>query len=270
MQIVLDTKGLVLKKRNDSFLIEHHEKKLRRMISPVRISSIAITAACFVSAGAVQLAAEHQIPILFFDFTGKASARMWSASFGKLATLRRCQVVRSDSLDGSDDVLKWLHLKNQHQAEWLRWLANRLPSQKTRLYSLQQLLSEPWPADWYQTPISVLRATLLGVEGNRARIYWQTLAEVVPDEWKFEKRSQHPAQDAFNAILNYLYGMLYNTVESGIFAAGLDPYLGMFHADAYNAPTLTYDLIEPFRPWVDELLFWLIMDKKIVAEYDEI
>lgn len=36
-------------------------------------------------------------------------------------------------------------------------------------------------------------------------------------------------------------------------AAGLDPGLGLLHADSYGQPGLVYDLIEPFRPWADQL-----------------
>ena len=48
--------------------------------------------------------------------------------------------------------------------------------------------------------------------------------------------------------------MLYGVVESAIFASGLDPYLGILHADEYKEPTFAFDLIEPFRPWVDALI----------------
>ena len=42
--------------------------------------------------------------------------------------------------------------------------------------------------------------------------------------------------------------MLYAVVEGGLFASGLDPHLGILHADEYNKPTLAFDMIEPFRP----------------------
>ncbi len=42
-----------------------------------------------------------------------------------------------------------------------------------------------------------------------------------------------------------------------MFAAGLDPYMGVLHAEEYDRPALAFDLIEPFRPWADALLFRL-------------
>ncbi len=103
-------------------------------------------------------------------------------------------------------------------------------------------------------PISSCRSNLMGVEGNIARIYWRSVAQSLPAEDQFDKRSRKPALDPFNAALNYMYGMLYSVIEGALFAAGLDPHLGILHADEYNKPTLSFDLIEPFRPWIDRLL----------------
>jgi CRISPR-associated protein Cas1 len=48
--------------------------------------------------------------------------------------------------------------------------------------------------------------------------------------------------------------MLYSQVESAILSIGLDSSLGILHRDGYAKPTLSYDLIEPFRPVIDKLL----------------
>lgn len=43
-------------------------------------------------------------------------------------------------------------------------------------------------------------------------------------------------------------------------SAGLDPHLGVLHADEYARPVLAYDLIEPFRPFAERLVIGLILD----------
>ena len=102
--------------------------------------------------------------------------------------------------------------------------------------------------------IDECRQQMMGVEGAIARVYWRAVGNGIPRKYMFQTRSRKPAKDIFNAALNYLYGMLYSVVEGGLFAVGLDPHLGILHADQYDRPTLSYDLIEPFRPWVDRLL----------------
>lgn len=61
--------------------------------------------------------------------------------------------------------------------------------------------------------------------------------------------------------LNYYYGMLYTIVEGALFAAELDPHLGILHIDTHNKPVLAFDLIEIFRPWVDALLIETCLKK---------
>ena len=107
----------------------------------------------------------------------------------------------------------------------------------------------------------------MGIEGTIARVYFQTLGQVLPPDYQFERRSRRPARDVFNAALNYLYGMLYSVVESGLFAAGLDPHLGILHADAYHKPTLAFDLIEAFRPWVDRILLELCLSEELLSSF---
>ena len=68
---------------------------------------------------------------------------------------------------------------------------------------------------------------------------------------KFEGRSQHPALDAFNCLLNYGYGILYGKIEGALIKAGIDPYVGVFHRDDYNRPVLVFDIIEIYRVWID-------------------
>jgi CRISPR-associated protein Cas1 len=72
-----------------------------------------------------------------------------------------------------------------------------------------------------------------------------------------------PAQDAFNAFLNYAYGILYSKVEKVLIVAGLDPYVGFLHRDDYNQLSMVFDFIEPYRAYADEVVFRLFSGKKV-------
>ena len=60
---------------------------------------------------------------------------------------------------------------------------------------------------------------------------------------------------------------MYSVVGSAILAAGLDPHLGFLHVDGYNKPSFTFDMIEPFRPWVDLLLAMEAMKGQLKETY---
>jgi CRISP-associated protein Cas1 len=73
----------------------------------------------------------------------------------------------------------------------------------------------------------------------------------MPMKWRFRQRSQHPAYDEFNAALNYIYGIGYSDEEKIIILSGLEPNSGFYHTDSYGKPTLSYDLMELVRAWLD-------------------
>lgn len=69
--------------------------------------------------------------------------------------------------------------------------------------------------------------------------------------------------DGINSLLNYGYSVIRATVARSICGAGLHPTLGLFHKNQYNALCLADDLMEPFRPWVDLLVYRLAEQEEL-------
>ncbi|MGI9345573.1 MAG: type II CRISPR-associated endonuclease Cas1, partial [Gammaproteobacteria bacterium] len=84
-------------------------------------------------------------------------------------------------------------------------------------------------------------------EGQAARIYFRALfgAAFIRDR----------DASGINARLNYSYAIVRAAVARGMSAAGLHPTIGVHHKHPYNPLNLLEDLVEPFRPWAD-LLVW--------------
>ncbi|MBK8652896.1 MAG: CRISPR-associated endonuclease Cas1 [Haliscomenobacter sp.] len=263
MQLVLDTKGLALTRKGGSFLVE--SEKGKRLISAAKLTSIAITAYVMIGSDAIQLAIHRQIPILFFDRTGKAQARLWSPYFASIATLRRQQVRFAELPEASAWMADIFLMKAEGQADNLQYLKSKAGLLHLELGgAIAGIRKQSRQLDNFREKLlEECRQQMMGVEGAMARMYWPALGGALPSRYAFQTRSRRPAKDIFNAALNYLYGMLYGVVEGAVFAAGLDPHLGLLHADEYDKPTLSYDLIEPFRPWIDRLLIDLCLEGKL-------
>jgi CRISPR-associated protein Cas1 len=91
------------------------------------------------------------------------------------------------------------------------------------------------------------------IEAQAARRYWPALLGA-------DFRRDQDAGGT-NAMLNYGYTVLRAGVARAIVAAGLHPGLGIFHRHPHNPMPLADDLMEPFRPFVDELVLQLLGDK---------
>lgn len=89
------------------------------------------------------------------------------------------------------------------------------------------------------------------MEARAAVYYWKTLFATV-DGFSRSRDGAAP-----NNLLNYGYAILRAVVARGLVASGLLPTLGIHHHNRYNAYCLADDIMEPYRPFVDKLVFCL-------------
>lgn len=94
------------------------------------------------------------------------------------------------------------------------------------------------------------------LEGRAAAFYWKTLFINFPELKGFKRdRFGFPP----NNILNYGYAILRSVVARALVASGLLPTLGIHHHNRYNAYCLADDIMEPYRPFVDNLVYKIIL-----------
>lgn len=84
-------------------------------------------------------------------------------------------------------------------------------------------------------------------EGQAARIYFQALG---PEGFTRDREGVWP-----NAPLNYGYAILRAAVARAIVGSGLACFCGIHHHNRYNAFALADDIMEPYRPFVDQYIF---------------
>ncbi len=152
---------------------------------------------------------------------------------------------------------------------------NTLQSQK---FKAQIEASQPLKKQLWQQTVSAKianQAALLGIEkaangillryakdvksgdsGNHeakaAAYYWKHL---FPDFLQF-KRDRYGEPP--NNLLNYGYAILRAVVARNLVGSGLLPTLGIFHRNQYNAYCLADDIMEPYRPFVDQVVCKII------------
>lgn len=95
-------------------------------------------------------------------------------------------------------------------------------------------------------------------EGRAAAVYWK----LIFDDAGFvrERFGTEP-----NAHLNYCYAILRAMVARALTASGLLPTLGIFHRNRYNAYCLADDIMEPYRPFCDRLVYELWKNGEITG-----
>ena len=89
-------------------------------------------------------------------------------------------------------------------------------------------------------------------EARAAAYYWKNLFPEIPNFVR--GREENPP----NNLLNYGYAILRAVIARALVGSGLLPTLGIHHHNRYNAYCLADDIMEPYRPYVDELVVQLI------------
>ena len=96
-------------------------------------------------------------------------------------------------------------------------------------------------------------------EARAAAYYWKNLYRI---EGFTRDRDGIPP----NNLLNYGYAILRAVVARGLVASGLLPTLGIHHHNRYNAYCLADDIMEPYRPYVDRLVYSIVRQGGNYAE----
>ena len=104
----------------------------------------------------------------------------------------------------------------------------------------------------------VLSGDSSNMEGLAASQYWKSFFETTDIAFKRERFGDYP-----NNFLNYGYAILRAATARALSGSGLLNTLGIHHKSKYNAFALADDIMEPFRPLVDEKVF------EIIKQYEE-
>ena len=95
------------------------------------------------------------------------------------------------------------------------------------------------------------------MEARAAAYYWKNLFPDIPDF--IRDREGIPP----NNLLNYGYAILRAVVARALVSSGMLPTLGIHHHNRYNAYCLADDIMEPYRPYVDELVVKIARNKDV-------
>lgn len=154
----------------------------------------------------------------------------------QLSGISRCQIEATKPLK-KQLWQQTVQAKIHNQGALMR--LHHLPYQKMRRY-----------ADAVRT------ADKTDLEGVAAAHYWQYLYK---DEVELFIRDRGGAPP--NNLLNYGYAILRAITARALVSSGLLPVIGLHHRNQYNAFCLADDVMEPYRPYVDQIV------KQLLAEY---
>ena len=258
MNLVINNFGTFLGKTSERLVVKENGKVVQE-VPFFDLAQITITTSgASLSSDVIRMCMEHGVQINFLSSTGQPYAKISSPQLTATVQTRREQMMAY--LDQRSVVLAKAFVtgKIKNQVNTLKYFAKHRKEAKRESY--EQVMSAAQKMNdilqdlegYHGQNIDEVRGQLLSIEGRASAIYWQQVALILEGKVDFPGREHRGAEDPFNSMLNYGYGILYAQLWSAILLAGLEPFAGFMHTDRPGKPSLVLDLIEEFRqPVVD-------------------
>ncbi len=270
MEVHVNTYGTSLKIRDGLLRIRNEKEEVNVPLG--KIKTVTLRRGIYISSDVLYQCIEYGIDVILTERSGFPVGRLWNNKFGSLSTVRKQQVEFSKS----EEVIPWVVANIKEKVENQKELLLIFFSLDEPHEQLIRTTNDEMSRITDRLDLCVDRESkeaigrIRALEGQCAKKYFACINQHLPNRYQFSKRTRRPAQDITNSMLNYCYGILYGHIESALINAGLDPYIGFFHRDEYNRPVLTYDVIEPFRPWSDWVVINICMNEVIEESFFDI
>lgn len=268
--LYITTQKTYLHKKGDAVEVLVDDK-VKASIPMINLDSIVCFGNIYVSPFLLGAAPEHNITISFLSETGRFLARVQGPVAGNVL-LRKAQYRVSDDKEKSASAAKY-------------FITGKIANQKTVLQRAVRDHKENIDVTRIRTAIDSLNWNLekidketdldklRGIEGDSAETYFSVFDELITaqkNDFKFAGRNRRPPLDNVNAMLSFVYTLLYHDMISALEVVGLDPAVGFMHRDRPGRLSLALDLMEEFRPFfADRLVLSLINRTEIASEQFE-
>lgn len=253
--------GCSARKAGSRIVVEKNSEVLGRL--PVRlIDGVVVGHNAQLSTQTIFELLEQHIPIFYIDGRGKIIGHFINEKQSAARLFRQLEIFR-DSVRQLDPAREVVAEKIDNQRDLLKRYEKTVGAEKLDK-----------PAKKLKQTADKLAAMktldeLRGAEGLAAKIYFATFADLLDQtRWKWKERSQHPARDPVNALLNYGYAFLEREVRIATALAGMDARIGFFHANDGRKDSLIFDLMDFFRqPVIDRFVLNLLNKRMIQPEH---
>lgn len=230
-------KGDKISYKNDNMIIKDGDGNTKYQISCYRIFMLMVIGDCSFTTGIIRRARKFGFSICFMTYSFRFYAKLNAGLEGNFILHQKqygyegieiAQILVRNKIANQKRALERIRNKTEYIKEGIRYLKEY----ESFLYE-NKLLD---------------KAELMGIEGNASKVYFPRIFDSLP--WK--SRKPRIKFDFLNSLLDIGYTLLFNFIDALLQIYDFDVYKGVFHTNFYMRKSLVCDLMEPFRPIIDE------------------
>lgn len=240
-----------------------------------RVEGVIIDAKTTISSGAFELLANEGIPVIWNDYQNDGMILLPYNAHGSVE-VRKEQFRAIEDERGIAIATKISYAACHNKLFTLQRISRNWPKLSSDLEYFSNEITDilndfAKDTDEYSRLDLSLRQKLMSTEAKVAKVYYQAVQSILQiNNWGFDRRSRRPAEDPFNAMLNYCYAILKGQLTHRVHITGLDIFAGFLHTDRSGRESLVLDIIEEFRQvCVDEVLLQLVSNNTLQEDMFE-
>jgi len=262
--VYVDQPGSYVSVRGDHLVI-NTKKNTKRRVPLQAAGQVVVTATTSLSAAVLAALARLGVPLHVVDFHGRYAACSTSAPSKDIFLRSRQYELFTSPTVAFASAAATVHAKIANQRAILLRHRRNHPARRALIEPKVKVLRTASKRLRRAADISTLR----GIEGNAARAYfsaWRHMLSSGSFDWN--GRNKRPPRDPVNAALSFAYSLLAKESVTACLIAGLDPYMGFYHADRFGRPSLALDIMEPYRPVIADSVVLTLFNNRRLAKAD--
>lgn len=246
---VFANEGEKLSFKNDNLVVKSKDGEIKHQSTCWRISALFIVGSFTVTTGLIERSHKFCFPIFLMKQSLKTYDVIGFKSEGN--TLLRKTQYKTQGLEIAQHLIS---NKIDNQLKTLRKQRYRDDDTNNAILTLKGYSTKVHQTETIQS--------IMGIEGSASRLYFKHHF----NNCDWHGRQPRVKRDYINATLDIGYTLLFNVVESLLYYFGFDLYVGNLHQDFYMRKSLVCDLVEPFRPLVDQCVRTAISNNQCKEE----
>lgn len=253
------TQKAYLKKEGETVVVKV-EKETKLRVPIITLSSIVCFGDIWMSPSLMGFCTQNGVTISYLSLYGRFLARIQGPVSGNVL-LRKEQYRVSDDRMRSAEIARVITAAKIANSRTVIQRAIRDHGEKSGVEEMNRAsgaLKRNLDLVLAERDLDRIR----GIEGDSAKVYFGVFNHLIVNQkadFSFADRNRRPPLDRVNALLSYVYTLLYHDMRSALETTGLDPAVGFLHRDRPGRMSLALDLMEEFRPFfADRLVLSLI------------
>lgn len=158
---------------------------------------------------------------------------------------------------------KLIKAKALRQYRWVKKIKSKKPQHRKKSFDAEKAILQLIKT----IDAAKDKQQLLGIEGYIAKQYFSIFTQVFSDSLNFTVRNKRPPKDPVNAVLSLSYTIYSARCSQALIKVGLDPLIGFNHKIVYARQSLALDMMEPWRPLIDQFILQLFNNNILKKKY---